>query len=286
MRVIASRYFAFLIPNIELSANSTKIKSATTQLYTRAISTISSTNLATLTGTPTQLPSLSHTPSVTVMVVNLYYTTPFLLPEQGFGYLLPRSIPYAQNPECALGVVFDSDAITGQDTVSGTKVTVMLGGHWWSSFSSYPDQQEGEEMAKAILKRHLKISEQPAVVRVSLQENCIPQYTVGHESRMRKAHEEIKEVFKGKLAVAGNAYTGVGMNDCVRAARDVVLRIKEGDAVTGLEEFGRGAEGGRWKKVYAKRGEEMVRELRGKVQRMRAREAKKRIKEKGDEAGK
>jgi oxygen-dependent protoporphyrinogen oxidase len=170
------------------------------------------------------------------MVVNLYYEDPNILPERGFGYLIPRSISFDQNPECALGVVFDSDAVTGQDTVSGTKVTVMLGGHWWDGFDSYPDEAEGAAMAKAVLKRHLKIDEEPAAVNVGLQKECIPQYTVGHEARMKQAHGELMQIFKGKLAVAGNSYTGVGLNDCVRAARDVVMDIKDGHA-TGLESF-------------------------------------------------
>jgi oxygen-dependent protoporphyrinogen oxidase len=170
------------------------------------------------------------------MVVNLYYCDPNILPKRGFGYLIPRSISFDQNPECALGVVFDSDAVRGQDTVPGTKVTVMLGGHWWDGFDSYPDEAEGAAMAKAVLKRHLKIDEEPAAVNVSLQKDCIPQYTVGHEARMKAAHGELMQMFKGKLAVAGNSYTGVGLNDCVRAARDVVMDIKDRQA-TGLESF-------------------------------------------------
>ncbi|KAH7364638.1 protoporphyrinogen oxidase-like protein [Rhexocercosporidium sp. MPI-PUGE-AT-0058] len=206
--------------------------------YTKAISTISSRNLSTLTAS-NALPSLAITPSVTVMVVNLYFKDPHVLPERGFGYLIPRSIPFTQNPECALGVVFDSHAVQGQDTASGTKVTVMLGGHWWDAFDTYPDEEEGINMARSVLHRHLKITDTPAATRVSLQRNCIPQYTVGHESRMQTAHMDLMREFKGKLAVAGNSYTGVGLNDCVRAARDVVMGMKRGSVSTGLEDAGR-----------------------------------------------
>ncbi len=176
---------------------------------------------------------------MTVMVVNLYYADPSILPVHGFGYLIPRSVPWNQNPERALGVTFDSDASIGQDTATGTKVTVMLGGHWWDDFGSYPDEAEGAAMAKAVLKRHLKIEAEPHMVNVALQRDCIPQYTVGHEARMREAHNELMQAFKGKLAVAGNSYTGVGLNDCVRAAKDVVMAIQNAGpgGVTGLEQF-------------------------------------------------
>lgn len=89
-------------------------------------------------------------------------------------------------------------------------------------------------MAQAVLARHLKVTAKPTAVQVGLQRNCIPQYTVGHESRMAEAHTDLMREFRGKLAVAGNSYTGVGLNDCVRGARDVVMGFKRGDEQTGL----------------------------------------------------
>lgn len=192
---------------------------------------------------------------MTVMVVNLYFKDPNVLPERGFGYLIPRSIPYDQNPEAALGVVFDSDAVQGQDTAPGTKVTVMLGGHWWDGFDAYPDEEEGAAMAISVLRRHLKIDEEPEYVNVNLQRECIPQYTVGHESRLMTAHHDLMSEFKGRLMVAGNSYEGVGLNDCVRSARDVVMSIKDGKVATGLEDAGKSE----WTKV----GVRQLRKMQG-----------------------
>ena len=171
------------------------------------------------------------------MVVNLFFSNPDLLPVHGFGYLLPRSLPFEQNPERALGVVFDSDATIGQDNVPGTKLTVMLGGHWWDGWDTYPDEGEGASMARAVLKRHLKIMEEPQTIRVSLQRDCIPQYTIGHAGRMQTASETLESYFHSRLRVAGNSYTGVGLNDCVRAAKDVVSDLLTGVGTTGLEQF-------------------------------------------------
>ena len=95
-------------------------------------------------------------------------------------------------------------------------------------------------MAKTVLYRHLSIDIEPDAVNVGLQKECIPQYVVGHEKRMRAAHLELFQGFKGKLKVAGNSYTGVGLNDCVMAAKNVVEAIKnEGgtSSNTGLEGF-------------------------------------------------
>ena len=232
-----SRYVNKLSYYSVLTNSSLEIKTSNQppQKYTNAVSTLSSKTLSTLAPTPQSLPSLSKTPSVTVMVVNLYYRNPSVLPTSGFGYLIPRSIPFSQNPEFALGVIFDSDSSVGQDSVPGTKLTVMMGGHWWDTFSSYPDSDEGAAMAKSVLRRHLNITEEPEVVRVNLQKDCIPQYTVGHEQRMKRAHGELIREYKGKLAVVGNSYTGVGVNDCVRAAREVAIEIGLAMDETGLK---------------------------------------------------
>ena len=214
------------------------IEKLSKQEFTHVISTLSSKTLHAIVKPQAALPSLAATPFVTVMVVNLFYSNPALLPVHGFGYLLPRSLKFEQNPEFALGVVFDSDATIGQDSILGTKVTVMLGGHWWDEWESFPDEGEGASMAKAILRRHLGITEDPQAIRVGLQRDCIPQYTVGHYSRMMEADKVLRR-FKGRLRVAGNSYTGVGLNDCVRAARDIVAGLVDNTETTGLEFFAR-----------------------------------------------
>jgi len=236
---------------------------------------------ATLTGLISQSPlpsggssalnsSLNSIPAATVCVVNLYYDIPSLLQKikppggiprslvqsgiglQGFGYLIPNSVPFSQNPERALGVIFDSDIspdlwTTVPKNALGTRLTVMLGGHYWDGWTSFPSDAEAEEMARSLLDRHLGIKEPPSAVRATLQRNCIPQYVVGHERAMARAHRALIDTFDGRLRVAGSWYTGVGVNDCVRAAWDVVQGLgskatsRQGnpsqESRTGLERF-------------------------------------------------
>ncbi|CAK4025957.1 Protoporphyrinogen oxidase [Lecanosticta acicola] len=118
----------------------------------------------------------------------------------------------------------------------GTKVTVMLGGHWWNDWPAFPDEQEGLSMARSVLERHLGIKEEPEAWKVNLQKDCIPQYTVGHEQRLKQAHNNIWREYKGRLRVAGNWMSGVGVNDCLRSAYEVAKNLsKDG---TGLEQIG------------------------------------------------
>lgn len=120
----------------------------------------------------------------------------------------------------------------------GTKVTVMLGGHWWDDWPAYPDEKEGLALARSVLERHLGIVEEPEAFQVNLQSNCIPQYTVGHERRLREGHNNIWRQYKGRLRVAGNWIGGVGVNDCLRSAYDVAASMGDGRDGTGLEHVG------------------------------------------------
>lgn len=43
--------------------------------------------------------------------------------------------------------------------------------------------------------------------------------------------------FAGTLRVAGSSFTGVGINDCIRAARDVVQGLKSPRGGSGLDMF-------------------------------------------------
>lgn len=128
-----------------------------------------------------------------------------------------------------------------QDEVDarGTKITVMLGGHWWDGWPAYPSEKEGLEMARAVVSRQLGIHQEPEAWAVNLQKDCIPQYTVGHEARLMAAHHALARQYNGKVRVAGNWTQGVGVNDCLRSAWDVVKGIKEGRSdATGLENVG------------------------------------------------
>jgi oxygen-dependent protoporphyrinogen oxidase len=219
--------------------------------------------------------------SVNVMVINLYYSNPNLLSIRGFGYLIPRSVPIEQNPERALGVLFGSETsgrfdpvhrqsappfylqrewdeergqpvilphepydgpdVVHQDTAEGTKLTVMMGGHWWSEWadSDLPTEEQAIEMAVTLLQRHLDIKERPAVAKARLNRNCIPQPPVGYPQDMATIHDALLSTYDGRLKVVGPWWQGLpGMNDCVRAARDTAWAIRDQkDEVTGLQNY-------------------------------------------------
>ncbi|KAK4129532.1 hypothetical protein N657DRAFT_563990 [Parathielavia appendiculata] len=232
-----------------------------TQRYDKVVSTIYAKCLHEI-ATP-KLPSLASSEAVTIMLVNLWYPVPHAnFPHNGFGYLIPQATPYSQNPECLLGVIFDSDrefplptptnpkpTNRGADTLQGTKLTVMMGGHYWDSLppTSLPTPQEAIEQAKRAVARHLKFSPElsdAAHGSAKLCTDCIPQHLVGHAARMRAAHGELEWGFKGRLAVAGQSYQSPGVLSMLRAGRDVAMQIAGRQVISRQRADGDGDAGG------------------------------------------
>ncbi|RGB30123.1 hypothetical protein C1646_656478 [Rhizophagus diaphanus] len=187
------------------------------------------------------LPHLSYNPSVSVATINLAYAHPKILPVKGFGYLIPQSTPH--NPYHVLGVVFDSNAMPLQDEPSRTytKLTIMMGGHYFNSISEKDDFPKKEillQQSIEILEKHLGIYSTPLYYLVDIQKNCIPQYYVGHYSRLKELHYAIKNHYANRLSVTGASYWGISINDCVLNSAKLVLNILSNspNVVTGLEE--------------------------------------------------
>ncbi|KAI8965878.1 Protoporphyrinogen oxidase [Daldinia sp. FL1419] len=202
-------------------------KRVQTRQYDRVISTLFSKHLAKLAEPKGCLPSLEDTHAVTIMVVNLWFPNPNLLAKNhGFGYLLPTSTP--NNDECVLGVLFDSDIELRPET-PGTKLTVMLGGHYWDGWTQYPTEEMGRAMALQAVQRHLGISpEEEHVSYAHLCRDCLPQHYVGHRERMSAAHYELEAAFQGQLTVAGPSYTSVGVMPSMRAGFEAAMRVARG----------------------------------------------------------
>ncbi|KPM43624.1 hypothetical protein AK830_g2913 [Neonectria ditissima] len=223
----------------KVEINSTKNKDVVSSTYDKVISTLSAEHLA--AATP-KLPALAKSHSVDIMTVNLWFPEENLKPP-GFGYLIPRTVPDEQNPEKALGVFFDSDVQErGPDEPAGTKLFVLMGGHHYEQpGAAPPSEADAILQARTLLERHLGIRrDAPCYAVASLAKQCIPQHYVGHQDRMRTAHAELVDAFKGRLAVAGGSYTRIGAVAALRAGYDVATDAaagKDGLDKTGLEDL-------------------------------------------------
>ena len=78
------------------------------------------------------------------------------------------------------------------------------------------------------LSEILGIEAEPEHTQVSRWRRAMAQYAVGHQERMRRIAERVAAL--PGLRLAGNAYDGIGIPDCIRlgrkAARELVAEGK------------------------------------------------------------
>jgi oxygen-dependent protoporphyrinogen oxidase len=106
----------------------------------------------------------------------------------------------------------------------------MIGGARQPELALLPDD-ELIDIALEELRRIMKIRHYPEKIKVFKHRKGIPHYTVGHAERVGKIFK-LSSKYLG-LYLCNNAYTGVGVNDCTKAAEEVAERILSGrDLVT------------------------------------------------------
>ncbi|XP_041259940.1 protoporphyrinogen oxidase isoform X6 [Onychostruthus taczanowskii] len=166
-------------------------------------------------------------PAASVAVVNLQYEGA-ALPVTGFGHLVPSS----EDP-ALLGIVYDSVAFPEHDGTPATpgtpslRLTVMLGGAWFRQSFGDPALVAPELLlrrARAAVSDHLGLAGTPARAIVRVQQDCIPQYTLGHWERLERIQRFLKEQ-ELPLSLIGASYSGVSVNDCIASAKAAVGRI-------------------------------------------------------------
>ncbi|CAM3837999.1 protoporphyrinogen oxidase [Corallococcus sp. ZKHCc1 1396] len=128
----------------------------------------------------------------------------------GFGFLVP-----AVEGKAVLGTIHVSTTFPFRAQGGRVLLTCLLGG------TRRPDVVARDEDALAALAREeLKamtgLTATPELTEVVRWPRGIPQYTVGHLGRVASLDGQLKR-WPG-LHLTGNAYRGVGVNDCIRDA--------------------------------------------------------------------
>jgi oxygen-dependent protoporphyrinogen oxidase len=87
------------------------------------------------------------------------------------------------------------------------------------------DEGDMQVRVEANLRELLGINEDPLFVEVAKWKDSMPQYEVGHLDRVNEI-EKLTSELPG-LALAGNAYRGAGIPDCIRSgetAAEILMR--------------------------------------------------------------
>ena len=140
----------------------------------------------------------------------------------GFGYLIPK----AEGCDI-LGTLWDSSIFPQRAPEGMVLLRSMMGG---ATNPGAIQLSEDEVRARTMkdLQQIMAIDSEPDFSRIYPHRHAIPQYTQGHGQRLQALQESLQEI--PDLIVTGNAFFGVGLNDCVnasnRAADQVLQRVR------------------------------------------------------------
>jgi len=131
-------------------------------------------------------------------------------PLNGFGFVVP-----AVERRDTLAGSFSSVKFAGRAPDDSVLIRVFLGG------SSHPHLVEASEaelrsITEQELKELLGVTGAPQVCHVTRWTRRMPQYHLGHLERVAKIEAAVASI--PGLALAGSAYRGVGIPDCIRSA--------------------------------------------------------------------
>lgn len=138
------------------------------------------------------------------------------LPE-GFGFLVPAS-----EKRSMLACTFVHRKFPGRAPEGIGMLRCFLGGARNSALLNDSDQQL-ESLVRAELKDILGITAEPRFVRVHRWRRAMAQYAVGHQERMTRIIQAVAR--QPRLALAGNAYLGIGVPDCIRTGQEAAATI-------------------------------------------------------------
>lgn len=125
----------------------------------------------------------------------------------GFGFLIP-----SREGRKILGTLWDSSIFPNRAPEGYVMLRTMMGG---ARASSLAVQDEDKIVSDVMgeLKTIMGIMVSPDFVKIYKHELAIPQYNLGHQKILTEIDSSASKC-RG-LYLAGNAYRGIGLNDCI-----------------------------------------------------------------------
>ena len=99
-----------------------------------------------------------------------------------------------------------------------------MGGHWFDSLFGSPDDVSLsllQDTAIESVRKALSINTDPITALTTVNRDCIAQYKVGHKEIVQSSFRYIQDN-QLPLSLIGSSYQGVGVNDCVLGAKNLV----------------------------------------------------------------
>jgi oxygen-dependent protoporphyrinogen oxidase len=171
---------------------------------------------------------LAAIPYSSSITVNLVYDEKKLgrLPD-GFGFLVP-----ACEGRAMLACTFVHRKFLGRTPPGKAVFRAFLGGMKNEALLAETDEAlvaaVRRELSAILGKKTIKQSTEPEHAQVSRWRLAMAQYAVGHQERMQRVKAHIGAL--PGLRLAGNAYDGIGIPDCIRLGRQAAKELMAADA--------------------------------------------------------
>src|SRR6185369_4664039 len=130
-------------------------------------------------------------------------------PLNGFGFV----VPFVEK-RSVIACTFSSVKFSGRAPEGHVLLRAFAGGALQPEIFAL-DETEMSRRVEADLRQLLGIREDPRFIEVTKWERSMPQYEVGHLDRVSEIEKLVTEL--PGLSLAGNAYRGAGIPDCVRS---------------------------------------------------------------------
>lgn len=141
------------------------------------------------------------------------------MPVDAFGFLIP-----SREKRKILGTLYDSSIFPNRAPEGHVLLRSMVGGARYSDLARESEAKLAD-LVQGELAEIMDIRSGPDFVRVYRHEMAIPQYTVGHLARLNNI-DAILQKHRG-LYLTGNAYRGIGVNDCIENSLRLAEKIIE-----------------------------------------------------------
>jgi protoporphyrinogen/coproporphyrinogen III oxidase len=139
----------------------------------------------------------------------------------GFGFLVPRS-----EGKRMLAATFVHNKFPHRAPEDRALIRCFLGGSRDEQILQLPDD-EILGIVREELRQVLGLGAEPLFSRVYRWRGAMAQYTVGHLERLQRIESLLKQL--PGLALAGNAYRGIGVPDCVRSGEAAAQQVLAGE---------------------------------------------------------
>lgn len=162
-----------------------------------------------------ELAAIQYTSSITVGLGYDHEVRRSLPP--GFGFLVPRS-----EGRRLLAATFVHNKFPHRAPDDRALLRCFFAGHNAEGVWALSDD-EIVVVVRNELQQILGLRAEPLFARVHKWKSAMAQYGVGHLDRLERI-EKLRQRMAG-LALAGNAYRGIGVPDCVRSGREAAAKL-------------------------------------------------------------